>query len=179
MGYERGEELMVVAPELLGVSAGLDLVSGVFGYLNSLNAASVANSRADMIRAEADANAQRYSERATAFKAQQKLMFLASGVKVSGSVIDVLDNSARLAAENIAAIRAGGAVEAFDQEQVGQNALTTGRNALLGGIDNAAGATIKAAFLTGFGSTKLPAPGGGTQAGDPGGATGLNYAGYA
>ena len=54
------------ASGLFAVSAGLDLVSGVFGYLSAQNAQSVANSRADMIRMNAQANAQRYAEKATA-----------------------------------------------------------------------------------------------------------------
>ncbi len=131
----------------IGVSAGLDVVSGVFGYLSSLNAASVARDRADMIRMEADANAQRYAERAQADRAQRKVMFLASGVTVSGSVIDELDNDARVASENLHAIRMGGATAAFDQEQQGENALVGGRNALLGGISAGAGAVAKGAYL--------------------------------
>src|SRR5690242_11638472 len=101
------------AVDLFAFSAGLDAVAGVFGYLAAENAQSVANSRADMIRAAAEANAQRYSESAAAQNAQRKVMFLASGVTLQGSPIDVLDTQARIASENMAAIRMGGEVDAF------------------------------------------------------------------
>lgn len=123
---------------LFAVSAGLDVVSGVFGYLNSRIADQIAQTRADMIRQAAQANAQRYMEKARADTAQQKEMFLASGVTLSGSPIDVLDNSIRLAKENMDSIIMGGNIDAADQSQQGANALNSGRNALIGGL---AGAT--------------------------------------
>lgn len=138
---------MAAATAMFATSAGLDLVSGVFGYLTALNAESIARSRADMIRAASEANAQRYAERAQAQIAQQKVMFLASGVTLAGSPIDVLDKSAQIASENIQSIRMNGAVDAFDEEQKGENAATAGRNALLGGIAQGAGAVAKGAFL--------------------------------
>ena len=61
-----------------GVSAGLDLLSGVFGYLSSLNDQSIANSRADMIRNQAQANATLYAQKSSAAVAQQKVTYLAS-----------------------------------------------------------------------------------------------------
>ncbi len=131
------------ASGLFAVSAGLDLVSGVFGYLSAQNAQSVANSRADMIRMNAQANAQRYAEKATADIAQQKVMFLASGVTLAGSPIDVLDEHIRLASEDVQSIEMSGAAEALDEEQTGSNAMTTGRNALIGGVSAAAGAVAK------------------------------------
>lgn len=120
-----------------GVSAGLDLLSGVFGYLASVEAVSAANSRADLMRTEAEANAQRYAEKAAQFEAHEKVMYLSSGVKLSGSPIDVLATTARLAAENIDAIKAAGEREATDQEQRGMEKASEGRNVLIGGIAGA------------------------------------------
>lgn len=134
--------------DLFAFSAGLDAVAGVFGYLAAENARSVARSRADMIRAAAEANAQRYSEQAAAQNAQRKVMFLASGVTLAGSPIDVLDTQARVASENIASIRMGGEIDAFDEEQQGENAMVGGRNALLGGIAAGAGAAAKGAYAS-------------------------------
>lgn len=131
------------ASGMFAVSAGLDLVSGVFGYLSAQNAQSVANSRADMIRMNAQANAQRYAEKAAADIAQQKVMFLASGVTLQGSPIDVLDEHIRLASEDVQSIEMSGAAEALDEEQTGHNAMTTGRNALIGGVSAATGAIAK------------------------------------
>lgn len=134
---------MSAASGMFAVSAGLDLVSGVFGYLSSLNAQAVARSRADMIRNEAQANAQRYAEKASADIAQQKVMYLASGVTLQGSPIDVLDNHIRLASEDVSSIEMSGAAEALDVEQQGSNALTQGRNALIGGVSAATGVAAK------------------------------------
>lgn len=128
-------------------SAGLDLVAGVFGYLSSLEASSAARSRADMIRMSAEVNAQRYAEQATAQNAQRKMNYLASGVTLAGSPIDVLDTQARVAQENINAIRMGGATDALDEEQRGANAESVGRNALLGGIISATRTAGKAAYM--------------------------------
>ncbi len=126
------------AAEMYGVSAGLDLVSGVFGYLSSLNAASMANSQADLIRTEAEANAQRYAEQAQQFEAHEKVMYLASGVKLAGSPVDALAASARIANENIAAIQMGGEREALNAETSGVNDENKGRAALTGEINKAA-----------------------------------------
>jgi hypothetical protein len=129
------------AQAMYGVSAGLDMISGVFGYLSSLSAQSIANSQADMIRTEAEANAQRYEEQAAQHEAQQKVMYSASGVTLAGSPIDALATSARIANENAAAIRMGGEREAANAEMGGTNAEMKGRDALAGGFVGAAKAT--------------------------------------
>lgn len=131
-------------------SAGLDVVAGVFGYLSSLNADSIARSRADMIRAAAEANAQRYGEQAERSNAERKMMYLSSGVTLAGSPIDVLDTQARIASENIASIRMQGAVEASDEEQAGKAALAKGRDALLSGFSQGAGSFSRMALVQSF-----------------------------
>lgn len=123
---------------IAGVSAGLDLMSGLFGYFAGQEAAGIAESKARMIRMEADADAQRYAEQARGFKASQKLAFLKSGVALSGSPLDILDETARVSAENLSAIRAGGEAKALDAEWEGAQARIGGRNALIGGITGAA-----------------------------------------
>lgn len=138
-----------------GVSAGLDLISGVFGYLSSLNAQSIANSQADMIRTEAEANAQRYSEQAAQAEAKEKVMYLSSGVKLSGSPVDALATSARIANENVAAIEMGGERDALNAETGGVNDLMKGRAALAGGLDKAANLGMDA--FVGKGTGTLPA----------------------
>ena len=124
-----------------GVSAGLDMISGVFGYLSSLNAQSIANSQADMIRTEAEANAQRYAEQAAQSEAKEKVMYLSSGVTLAGSPVDALATSARIASENISAIEMGGEREVLSAEAGGANDLMKGRAALAGGFVGAAKAT--------------------------------------
>ena len=144
-----------------GVSAGLDLMSGVFGYLSSLNAASIAQSQASLMVTAAEANAQRYSEQAAQSEAQQKAMYLASGVTLAGSPVDALATSARLANENITSILMGGEREAEQERMAGVNAEMQGRSALVGGLGQATGALTKGALtasLLGMGG------GGGTPA---------------
>ncbi len=130
-------------------SAGLDLVAGVMGYLSAQNAASIANSRADMIRTEAEFNATRYAEQSAHFLASQKMAYVKSGVRVTGSVIDVLDETARVASANLSAIRAGAAASAMDEESQGSAAEVTGRNILVGGIGGAAKDAGMSAYASG------------------------------
>ncbi len=130
-----------------GVSAGLDLLSGVFGYLSSLNAQSIASSQADIIRTESEANAQRYAEQAAQAQAQESVMYSASGVKLTGSPIDALATAARISTENIAAIQMGGEREALNAETGGTNDLMKGRDALAGGFVGAAKMTGMGLFL--------------------------------
>jgi hypothetical protein len=115
-------------------SAGLNLVSGVFGYLASEEAASVYRSRADMIRAEAQANAQRYSEAAASHGAQMEVMFLASGVTLAGSPLAALDKQKLLAQQNVDSILMSGETQALDEELHGKDAESRGRAALVGGF---------------------------------------------
>lgn len=131
-----------------GLSAGLDLVSGVFGYLAAQQNASLAQSRADLIRTEAEANAQRYAEQAAQQQAHEEVMYLASGVKLSGSPVDALATSARIASENEMAILMGGDAKAEDEQVAGVNAEIQGRDALIGGIDRSVGAAAKGVSLT-------------------------------
>ncbi len=135
-----------------GVSAGLDVLSGVFGYLTSLNAQSAANSQADMIRTEAEANAQRYEEQAAHFKAQEGVMYSASGVKLAGSPIDALAQTALTASQNAESIRMAGDREALGEETRGVNAANQGRAALVAGLDKGVGAGIDA-YIAGSGGS--------------------------
>ena len=129
---------MPAASSLFAASAGLDLLSGVFGYLSALNARDVASSRADMIRNEAEADAARYAEGARARSAATKMAYLGNGVTAAGSPVAVLDEQARLAQENVSAIKFGARVSAFDQELQGEESMMRGRNALIGGLSRAA-----------------------------------------
>jgi hypothetical protein len=117
-----------------GASAGLDLLGGVFGYFSGEQAFGMAESRANILRMESEAEAQRYTEQGAQFRSSQKLAFLKSGVQLSGSPLDILDQTARVTRENISAIRAQGAARALDVENQGREAQTQGRMALIKGI---------------------------------------------
>lgn len=145
---------MTPAADLGITTAGLDLVSGVFGYLAAQQAASVAKSRADIITEQAHLNAQRYSEQAASYEAHEEVMYLASGVKLAGSPVDALATSAQTAQFNINAILMAGQQEAQDQTVAAVNDQMKGRDALVGGFDKAAGAGIKG-YAAGNGNTGL------------------------
>lgn len=132
-----------------GASAGLDLLSGLFGYFASEEAAATAESRGRMLRLEADAEATRYGEQARNAVAQTKLAFLKSGVTLSGSPLDVLDADMLTAQENINAIRAKGAADQLDAQNMGAQALMGGRNALLKGVASGAGKIAWASYQSG------------------------------
>ena len=128
-------------------SAGLDLLAGIFGYMAAGEIAGLNESRGRMIRMEAEAEAQQYAEQARSFKASQKLAYLKSGVRLEGSPLDVLDETARVAMENISAIRARG--RAGETEAYGQasQARTAGNQALMSGITSGAGKLAWASYM--------------------------------
>lgn len=134
------------------VSAGLDLMSGVFGFLAAQQNASIARSRADLVRIEAEANAQRYAEQAAQFEAHEKVMYLASGVKLAGSPVAALATTARVANENIAAIRMQGEADATAIETGAVNDENKGRAALVGGFGAAAGMGLRG-YIAGHGGS--------------------------
>jgi hypothetical protein len=109
------------------------------------DAAAMAESRARMIRMESEADAQRYAEQSDKFRATQKLTFLKNGVELSGSPLDVLDETARTARENLSAIRAGGDARAFEEEMNAVDARIKGRSALIGGFIGASKTGLGAA----------------------------------
>lgn len=132
-----------------GASAGLDLMSGLFGYLASQDAAAISESRARMIRNEADAEATRYAEEAHNVLAQTKVSYLKAGVYLSGSPLDVLDHDILTAQENISSIRAGGEARAMEQENDAAQQRIGGRLALLQGITGGMSKIGQAAYYSG------------------------------
>lgn len=119
---------------LAGANAGLDVLSSLFGYFASQSAAAEAESRGRLLRVEAEDEATRYAEEADHFKAKQKLAYLKSGVQLSGSPLDVLDETSRIAQENINSIRARGAASQYEANAAASGARMQGRMALLTGI---------------------------------------------
>jgi hypothetical protein len=119
-----------------GASAAMDLLGGVFSYMASNEAAKTAESRGRMLRMEAEADALRYAEQARGFKAQQKVAYLKSGVDLSGSPLAILDESARVAQENISAIRARGEAAEMGQKQQAAQARAGGRMALVNAVSS-------------------------------------------
>ena len=117
-----------------GASAGLDLLSGLFGYFASQEAAGIAESRGRMLRLEAEDEATRYAEQGRKFEARQRLAYLKNGVELSGSPLDVLAETVRTTQEDLSAIRARGRAGQAGQNHIARQTRATGRNALLSGI---------------------------------------------
>lgn len=130
----------------LGIGAVGSILSGLFGYMAGENAQAIYESRARMIRSEAENDALRYEEQVGRFKATQKLSYLKAGVQLSGSPLDVLDETIRSGHERANAIRAEGASRALDAQMGGQQAATSGRNALVSGITGAARSVTAGAY---------------------------------
>jgi len=119
---------------LAALGGGLDLLSGLFGFMTGQEIAGIHESRARMISDEAESDAQRHAEAGESFKARQKLSFLKAGVALTGSPLDILDETARVTAENISAIRARGAAQALDARGQALAARGRGRTAFIQGI---------------------------------------------
>lgn len=120
-----------------GASAALDLIGGLFGSFASKEAAGIAASRGRMLRDEAEADAARYAEQAKGLRAQQAVNYRKSGVTLSGSPLAILDETIRVANENISAIRAGGQAKQLEQETLAGQYRNKGRAALLSGLSSA------------------------------------------
>ena len=137
---------------MLLVSAGVGLYQGI-----AANAAGAAQSRmlksqAELLRIENNAAAGRYEREAKGFKAEQSVQFLKSGVKLTGSPLDILDETSRIASENVSAIRASGEAGATSLEMQAKNVRSAGRRALIGGFANAASAGMQMGLYGGKGT---------------------------
>lgn len=137
---------MSAALAFAGASAGIQALSGLFGYMASQEMAKVSESRGRMLLDEANADAARYKLQSDNFRADQKLSYLKSGVTLSGSPLDVLDETARQATENIHAIQSRGRAQQLDANNDADASRTQGRNALVGGIAGAASTLALAGY---------------------------------
>ena len=117
---------------------GLEVVSGLFNMSAANDQAAALRSQASLVRSETAAEIERYKISASRFKASQKMSYLKSGVQLEGSPLDVLDETARTASENISAIRAQGEAEATKLTSQARQVKNAGRAAVIGGLTKAA-----------------------------------------
>lgn len=129
---------MATTSVLLGTSMGLEVVSGLFNMSAAGDRASALRSQASLVRTETAAEIERYKISAARFKASQKMSYIKSGVQIEGSPLDVLDETARTASENISAIRAQGEAEATKLTSQARMVKSSARAALVGGLTKAA-----------------------------------------
>lgn len=157
---------MAASLAFAGISAGLDIIGGLFGFLAAGQAAAQLESRGRLLRAEAEADAVRHEERGRAFRAAQGVAFGKSGVTLEGSPLDILDESARITSENLSALRARGAAIEQAQNLKAASVRGRGRAALTAGFVSGAKTFALAAHrseknrvdtgsktVTGFGGT--------------------------
>ncbi len=130
-------------------SMGLQIMGGLFGYFGSLQARQTAESRARMVVDEMEADAQRYSEEARQFKARQAVAYVKSGVELTGTPLDILDETERIASENLSAMRARGRALAQDVRTEGVAAELAGRAQLIGGVVGAGQSALWYNFASG------------------------------
>lgn len=139
------------------IAGGLDIYASLLGFSQSGIDAQINSSRANLIREEAEGEAQRHIENAESFKASQLVAFTKAGVEISGSPLEILDETSRIAAEDVNAIRARGRARAADIEARGAASQARGRAALIGGVTR--GITRGISAFSGFSATKgLEAP---------------------
>lgn len=103
---------MAATTALTAVSGGFDLFSGLLGMSAADAQNSALRSQARLLQAESEADIARYASESRAFKAEQSVRYLKSGVTLEGSPLEILDETSRVAAENISAMRARTAAEA-------------------------------------------------------------------
>jgi len=118
------------------------IAEGEYANRAARDAADSAERQASLARAEAQADAERYASQARSFKATQAVSYLKSGVALEGSPLDVLDETARVASENLSAITAKGEARASEYLTRASELRSQGRQALTSGYLGALGTGI-------------------------------------
>ena len=148
-----------------GISAALDVAGGIASYFASAYSVSIASSQASMIRTTAQANEARYALQAKALEATQSTDYAASGVKGTGSPIDVIDQTEQIARQNEAQILLAGNEQAQGVLNQGAQAATQGRMALLSGVLSGGASVAQSANLSTTSPDSSPTPAGPTRTG--------------
>lgn len=125
--------MSAVSAILSGVSMAASIAEGAYANRAARDAADSAEQQASLARSEAQADASRYASQAQSFKASQAVAYLKSGVALEGSPLDVLDETARVASENLSAITAKGDARASEYLTRASELRSQGRQALIGG----------------------------------------------
>ena len=136
---------------MLIIGAASSLYSGVSSMQAGKAQARLLKSQAELMRIENNEAADRYQREAKGFKAEQSVKFLKSGVRLTGSPLDILDETSRIASENVSAIRAAGEANAVSLESKAKNVEAAGRRALIGGLAKVASAGTQYTYGKGMG----------------------------
>jgi hypothetical protein len=123
---------------LTGTTAGFNILEGVFGMSAADAQAGALKSQLSLMRLESEADIARYAEEAKGLKAEQSVRYLKSGVTLEGSPLDILDETVRVSAENISAMRAKTTADILSAKSKISAIRGQGRAALVGGFAKAA-----------------------------------------
>lgn len=149
---------MAATTALLGASAGLDIFSALMG----MRAADIENKslreQARLLQAESEADIARYGRETAAFKAEQSVRYLKSGVTLEGSPLEVLDETTRVASENISAMRARAAMEAQQLRAKGRSLQAASRLEFLKSVAGAGATTARTGSKLGWWTPKAAVP---------------------
>lgn len=144
MGVETA--LFIAAGASLA-SAGLSVAGGLRAQSESERQAAEAIRQGKLAAQEAEIEAERREEEIDKFKSQQLVGFLKSGVQIAGTPEEVLAETERLGAEEVAAIRRSGLASQSAFGSQARQLQASGRQQLLSGIASGVGSVGR-----GFGS---------------------------
>lgn len=134
---------------LTAITAGANIAEGFFGMQAADAQARGIRSQLSLMRAESEADIARYAESAQGLRAEQSVRYLKSGVTLEGSPLEILDETARVSAENISAMRAKTTADIRSAKGKALAIRNQGRAAMVGGV-------AKAAALYASQARKLP-----------------------
>ena len=139
---------------LTAVTAGFNIMEGIFGMTAADAQAGALRSQLSLMRAESEADIARYAESTQALKAEQSVKFLKSGVTLEGSPLEILDETVRVSGENISAMRAKTTADIMSAKSKISAIRGQGRAAMVGGLSRAAGTVSAYARKTAGKSSK-------------------------
>lgn len=114
-----------------------DIAGGIFAQRAAELSAQSLRDQISLVRAESEADIARYAEQAKDFGAKQRLAYLKSGVQLTGSPLDILDETVRVSSENIASMRAKAEAKASDLRAGATRLELKGRAAMVEGVSRA------------------------------------------
>jgi hypothetical protein len=141
---------------LTGAAAGLDILSGLLGMSAAESENRALKHRAELMRLESEADIARYKDETRAFKAEQSVRYLKSGVALEGSPLEILDETARVSAENISAMRARSDAEQRALKAKGEGARISSRMAFAASLGKAVDRTAAVGTKMGWWDKKTP-----------------------
>ena len=142
---------------LTATATGLDLFSGIMGMSAADAQNSALRSQARLLQVESEADIARYASESRAFKAEQSVRYLKSGVTLEGSPLEILDETSRVAAENISAMRAKSSAEASALRAKGRGLQAASRVDFLKDVAGAGMTAMKTGKELGWFRSSSPA----------------------